>query len=123
MPNRENNVSRAGDIREHVGKLENIVSAAKMFLNLLGNIFAFYVANSMSTIMFPEVGKQENIDRKHNVSATMFPSLPRTLEFTHPSIQNTHGDDKKIYWQYKQALRFIFHHLFTATDVNGIPTN
>ena len=27
--------------------------------------------------MFPEVGKQENIDGKHNVSTTIFFSLPR----------------------------------------------
>ena len=32
--------------------------------------------------MFPEVGEQGNIDRKH-VSATMFPSLPRALGETH----------------------------------------
>ena len=57
-----------------MGKLGNIVSATKMFLNLLGNIVASWEAT-----MFPEVGKQGNIDRKHNVSATMFPSLPRAL--------------------------------------------
>ena len=76
MPNLENNVSRAGNISKHVGKLGNIVSATKMFLNLLGNIFASWEANFVSTTMFPEVGKLGNI-REHNVSTTMFSSLPR----------------------------------------------
>ena len=58
---------------------ENIVSATKMFLNLLGNIFASWEANFVSATMFPEVGKQGKIDKKHNVSATMFPSLPRAF--------------------------------------------
>ena len=52
-----------------MGKLGNIVSATKMFLNLLGNIFASWEANFVSETMFLEVGKQGNIDRKHNVSA------------------------------------------------------
>ena len=62
-----------------MGKLENIVSATKMFLNLLGNICASWEANFVSATMFPEVDKQGNIarNRKHNVSATMFPGLPR----------------------------------------------
>ena len=60
-------------------KLGNIVSATKMFLNLLENIFASWEANFVSVTMFPEVGKQGSIGRKHNVSATMFPSLPRAL--------------------------------------------
>ena len=59
-------------------KLGNIVSATKMFLNLLGNIFASWEAiNFVYVTMFPEVSKQGNINRKRNVSATMFPSLPR----------------------------------------------
>ena len=58
-------------------KLGNIVSATKMFLNLSGNIFASLEANFVSATMFPGVGKQGNMDRKLNVSATMFPSLPR----------------------------------------------
>ena len=62
-----------------MGKLGNIVSATKMFLNLLGNIFASWEANFVSATMFPEVGRQGNIDRKHNVSATMFRSLLRAL--------------------------------------------
>ena len=80
MSNRENNVSRVGNIWKPVavGKLGNIVSATKMFLNLLGNISASWEANFVSATMFPEVGKQGNIDRKHNASATIFPSLPRT---------------------------------------------
>ena len=60
-----------------MGKLGNIVSATKMFLNLLGNIFASWEANYISATMFPEVGKQGNVVRKHNVFATKFPSLPR----------------------------------------------
>ena len=63
---------------------ENIVFATKMFLNLLGNIFASGEANFLPATMFPEVGKQGNIDRKHNISATMYPSLLRALiEATH----------------------------------------
>ena len=77
VPNRENNVSCAENIWKHVGKLGNIVSATKIFLNLLENIFAAREANFVSATMFPKVSKQGNIDRKHNVSATMFPSLPR----------------------------------------------
>ena len=56
-----------------MGKLGNIVSATKIFLNLLGLLPAWEV-NFVSAEIFPEVGKQGNIDRKHNVSATMFPS-------------------------------------------------
>ena len=62
-----------------MSKLRNIVSVTKMFLNLLGNIFASWEANFVSATMFPEVGKQGNVDKKQNVSATMFPSLPRAL--------------------------------------------
>ena len=62
---------------KHAGKLGNIVSPTKMFLNLSGNIFASQEANFVSATMFPGVGKQGNMDRKLNVSATMFPSLPR----------------------------------------------
>ena len=46
-----------------------------MFLELLGNIFAPLETNFVSVTMFPEVGKQGNIDRKHNVSATLCPGL------------------------------------------------
>ena len=50
-----------------------------MFLNFLGNIFASWEANFVSATMFSEVGKQGNIGRKHNVTTTIFSSLPRTL--------------------------------------------
>jgi hypothetical protein len=63
-----------------VGKLGNILSATKMFLNLLENIFASQEANFVSTDMqqcFPEAGKLGNIDRKQNVSATIFPGIFR----------------------------------------------
>jgi hypothetical protein len=43
----------------------------QMFLNLLGNIFASREANFDSATMFEETS------RITNVSATMFPSLPR----------------------------------------------
>ena len=55
-------------------KLGNIVSATKMFLNLLGNIFLL----------------QGNIHGKHKVSATMFPSSPwalRLLEVVLPVLR------------------------------------
>ena len=51
-----------------------------MFLNLLGSIFASWEENFVSVTMFPGVDEQGNIDRKHNVFVTMFPSLPRALE-------------------------------------------
>ena len=73
MPNVENNVSHAGNTCKHVGKSGN----NKMFLNLFGNILASWDAIFVSATMFPEVGKQRNIDKKRNVSTTMFPSLPR----------------------------------------------
>ena len=38
---------------KHAGKLGNIVSATKMFLNLLGNIFASREANFVSAPCFP----------------------------------------------------------------------
>ena len=41
----------------------DIVSATKMFLNLLGNIFASREANFVSATMFLEAGKQGSIDR------------------------------------------------------------
>ena len=48
---------------------ETLFPQQKMFLNLLGNIFAAWEANFVSATMFPEVGKQGNIDC----------SLPRAL--------------------------------------------
>ena len=57
----------------------NIAFAPKMFLNLLGNIFASWEANFVSATMFSEMRKQGNIDRKFNVSTTTFHSLPRAL--------------------------------------------
>ena len=55
---------------ENVGKLGNIVSATKMFLNLLENIVASWKANFVSATMFSEVGKQGNIYR-NNVSYSL----------------------------------------------------
>ena len=68
MPNRENNVSRAYDTWKHLGKLGNIVSTTKLFLNLLGNVIAsciaFWEANLVSVTIFLEMAKQGNSDRK-----------------------------------------------------------
>ena len=46
---------------KHVGKLGNIVSTTKMFLNFFGNIFASWEANFVSATKFPVVGKRGNI--------------------------------------------------------------
>ena len=54
---------------------KTIACATKMFFNLLESIFASLEVNFVSATMFSEVEKQGNIDRKHNVSATMFASL------------------------------------------------
>ena len=89
MPNQENNVSLDGNIWKYVSKLGNIVFATKTFLNLLGNIFASWEVNFVSATMFPEVDRHRHIDRKHNVSATMFPSLPRALVMCVIHLQNT----------------------------------
>ena len=75
----EINVSRAGNIRNMwaLGKLRNIVSTTKMFLNLFGKIIAsreakFCVSNNVSG------GEKTGKHRKH-VSATMFPGLRRAF--------------------------------------------
>ena len=54
-----------------MGELGSIISAAKMFPNLLRKIFASREENFVSATMFGGVGKLGNIDRKQNVSATM----------------------------------------------------
>ena len=54
-----------------MGKLGNIVSATKMFLNLLGNTFASWEANFVFAKVFSEVGKPGNIGRKNNASAAV----------------------------------------------------
>ena len=63
-----------GQIRKHCFRNKNVSEF------LMGNIFASWQENFVSATIFPEVGKQGNIDRKHNVSATMFPGLPRVVE-------------------------------------------
>ena len=55
--------------------LWNTSRCYQIVLHLLGNIFASWEANFLSATMFPEVGKQGNIDRKHNVSETIFPRV------------------------------------------------
>ena len=52
-----------------------------------GNIFASWEENFVSAKMFPEVGKQGNIDRKRNVSATMFLVCPMPKSNRH-SLSN-----------------------------------
>ena len=74
-----------------MGKLGYIVSATKMFLNLLGNIFASWKANFVSATIISGVGKLANIDRKYNVSATVFPSLPRGLIIHANFTSRDHG--------------------------------
>ena len=53
-----------------MGKIGNIVSATKIFLNLLGGKFCF--PNNISL----GGGPTGNMDRKQIVSATMFTNLP-----------------------------------------------
>ena len=73
----ENNAPRAGNIWKHVMNPRNIVFAAKMILNLSGKLFASGEENFVSATIL-ELGA---IDRKQNVSATMFPSLPRAYDW------------------------------------------
>ena len=87
-----------------MGKLGNIVSSTKMFLNLLRNIFASWEANSVSATMFTEVDKQGNIDKKHNVSATMFPIV-------WPGLQS-HLSQRRNYFLRKMI--FFFHTINTS---------
>ena len=77
MHNRENNVSRGGNIRKQVSKLGNIVSATKNVFEFVGKHFCFLGSKFCFRNNVSPGGKQGNID-KHNVSATLFPNLPRT---------------------------------------------
>ena len=61
-----------GQTRKHCFRNKNVSEFVGKHFCFLGSKFCF--CNNV-----PEVGKQGNIDRKHNVSATMFPSLPGTL--------------------------------------------
>ena len=61
-------VSHRGQTRKHCFRNKNVSE-------FLGK--HFWAANFVSATRFPEVGKQWNIVRKHNVFTTMFPSLPR----------------------------------------------
>ena len=45
--------------------------------NMLGNIFASSEINIVYATNYSEVGKQGNIDRKLNISATIFPTRLR----------------------------------------------
>ena len=56
-----------------------------MFLNLLGNIFASWGANFVCATVFPEVGKQGIIDRKHSVPQQCFLVCLHSLLTTDPS--------------------------------------
>ena len=77
MSNKENNVPHAGSMWENWETYENKAPAIKIFLNLLGKFLLPGEANFVSATMFPVVDKQKKIDRKRNVSATTFPSLPK----------------------------------------------
>ena len=81
-------------VGKHWETLVRNIGKHQMFLKLVGNIFASREANFVSATMFPPVGKHGNTERKkldqhrkkfeetsriRNVSATMFPSLPRAL--------------------------------------------
>ena len=70
-----------------VDKLRNIC-AFKRSSKLLGNIFASWEANFVSATVFSVVGKQGNIDRKHNVWPTMFPSLQGLCAVYYTSLLN-----------------------------------
>ena len=73
--------------------------------------------------MFPEVGKQVTIDRKHNVSGTMFPSLPRDLQFDHRNyiarklikkfwfrfVQMSELEATKFFYFVSESLRAMLH--------------
>ena len=60
-------------------KQGNIISATKVFLNLLGHIFCFLGSKFCFRNNVSRSGQTEkhSFDRKHNASATMFPSLPK----------------------------------------------
>ena len=60
-----------GQTRKHCFRNKNVSK-------FVGKHFASWEANFVSAAMFPEVG---NIGRKHNVSATMFSSLPRAVRY------------------------------------------
>ena len=55
------NFAKARRLYFHVTQYK--FAATKLFLNLLGNFFASWEANFVSATMFPELGKQGNIDR------------------------------------------------------------
>ena len=60
------------EFRKHCFRNKNVSEFLGKHFCFLGSKFCF--RNNVS-----RVGKQGNIDRKHNVSATMFPSLRRAL--------------------------------------------
>ena len=62
-----------GQTRKHCFRNKNVSKFVGKHFCFLGS------QNFVSATMFHEVGKQGNIDRKHNLSATMFPTLPRAL--------------------------------------------
>ena len=70
MTNWEKNVSCVRNTWKYVGKLGNIVSASK----LRGS--SWYQSKFCCCNNDFQGGQTGNFDRKHNISATMFPSLP-----------------------------------------------
>ena len=59
-----------GQTRKHCFRNKNVSEFVWKHFCFLGSKFCY--GNNV-----PKVGKQGNIDKKHNVSVTMFPSLPR----------------------------------------------
>ena len=64
---------------ENIWANQKTLCPQKMFLNLLGNLFASKEESFVSATMFCEVDKQKNIDKKHNICTTMCPSLSWSL--------------------------------------------
>ena len=56
-------MEKLGNVWRNWETCENIACATEMFLNFLTNIFASSEANFVCSTIFPEVGKQGNIDR------------------------------------------------------------
>ena len=50
----------------------------------MGNVLASREVNFVSATMFYEVGKQENIDRKHNVFAMFYTLYYKSIRFILP---------------------------------------
>ena len=74
MPNLENNVSRAENMWDIKKRMERKLVLPKCFEFVGKHSFFLGSKFCFRNNMFPVMGKQGVIDRKHNVSATTFPS-------------------------------------------------